>query len=232
MRALIYTRCSTDEQAANGNTLEMQEERCKAFVVSKGWECAGVFSDPGYSAKSLDRPGIATMLNLVKIRPRRVDAIVVLKLDRLTRSVVDLGNLLTSFEKHHVALAGPEVVFDTSTPVGRLMANLLCAVSQWEREEIGARTRAVLSHKRQHGLIHAPHEPFGYRREGDRFVPAPNELGIIATMREMRSHGATFRQIVAHLNGNGIETKRGGKWNPGTVRDILLRNSASKEVAV
>ena len=51
-------------------------------------------------------------------------------------------------------------------------------------------------------------------------------------MREMRSHGAKFREIVAHLNGNGIETKRGGKWNPGTVRDILLRNSAPREKAV
>jgi site-specific DNA recombinase len=148
---------------------------------------------------------------------------VVLKLDRLTRSVVDLGNLLTLLEKHHVALAGPEVVFDTSTPVGRLMANLLCAVSQWEREEIGARTRAVLSHKRQHGLVHAPHEPFGYKREGDRFVPVSHELAIVATMRSLRAKGATFREIVAHLNGNAIETKRGGKWNPGTVRDILMR---------
>jgi hypothetical protein len=62
MRAIIYVRCSTDEQAANGKTLEMQEERCRAFVVSKGWECAGVYSDPGYSAKSLDVPALPRRL--------------------------------------------------------------------------------------------------------------------------------------------------------------------------
>lgn len=138
MRAVIYRRCSTDEQASNGSTLEMQAERCKAFVISKGWEYVGVYSDPGHSAKSLDRPSIAQVLELVRAKPRKIDAVVVLKLDRLTRSVVDLGNLLALFEKHKVALAGPEVVFDTSTPVGRLMTNLLCAVSQWERRDWGA----------------------------------------------------------------------------------------------
>jgi DNA invertase Pin-like site-specific DNA recombinase len=227
MRAIIYTRCSTDEQAANGNTLEMQEERCKAFVISKGWECAGVYSDPGYSAKSLDRPGIAQVLELVRAKPPMIDAVVALKLDRLTRSVVDLGHLLTTFRKFGVVLAGPDGVPDTSTTVGELMANILTSVSQWERKEIGNRTRAVLQHRRTRGLTHSAQEPFGYRREGDgkeaRFVPVPHELATVTTMRSLRERGYTFREIVVRLNANGVPTKRGGKWEPSTVRSILLR---------
>lgn len=85
----------------------------------------------------------------------------------------------------------------------------------------------MLSHKRQHGLIHAPHELFGYRREGKRFVPVPHEQVTVQTMRSLRAKGATYREIVAHLNTKAIPTKRGGVWDPGTVREILLRGEAA-----
>jgi DNA invertase Pin-like site-specific DNA recombinase len=226
MRAIIYARCSTDEQAVNGTTLEMQTERCKAFVASKGWDCVGVYSDPGYSARSLDRPGIAQVLELVRAKPRKIDAVVTLKLDRLTRSVVDLGHLLTMFRKHGVVLAGPDGVPDTSTTVGELMANILTSVSQWERRTIGDRTRDVLRHRYTRGLTHSAQVPFGYRREGKgkeaRFVPVAHELEVVATMREMQSRGFSLREIAHHLTVTGVVTKRGGSaWSPTTVRSIL-----------
>src|SRR5713226_8518302 len=102
MRTIIYTRCSTDEQARNGTTLDMQASRCRSFIESKGWELIGVYSDAGYSAKSLNRPGMAQVLELVRAKPRKIDAVVTLKLDRLTRSVMDLGHLLTLLRKDRV----------------------------------------------------------------------------------------------------------------------------------
>jgi site-specific DNA recombinase len=205
----------------------MQRERCIAFVTAKGWNIVEVILDEGESAKNLLRPGMQSLLEMVKAKPREVDAVVVLKLDRLTRSVADEADLIRLFNRKGVALSGPEVPFDSSTSTGRLFANITASFAEYEREEIGERTKAVLAHRKQNGLTHAPRDPYGYKRSGAGkaaiFVPVPHEIGTIAVMREMRVHGSTLRQIVLHLNSNGIPTKRGVRWDAATVRKILGR---------
>ncbi len=232
MNAVIYSRVSTEEQSQNGSSLEMQETRCAAFAASKGWTVTETIRDGGFSAKDLNRPGMQRVLQLVK--QRTVEAVLILKLDRLTRSVSDLGNLLALFDRKKVALAGPEVVFDTSTSAGRLIANLLCSVSQWEREQIGERTHAVLQHRRLSGLTYSAQVPFGYRRVGEgkwaRFVPVTHELEAVVTMHKLRAHGFSLRKIAHHLTVSGVVTKRGrSEWSPTSVRSILKNNR--KEVA-
>jgi DNA invertase Pin-like site-specific DNA recombinase len=160
-----------------------------------------------------------------------VDAVVVLKLDRLTRSVADEADLIRLFNRKAVALSGPEVPFDSSTSTGRLFANITASFAEYEREQIGERTRAVLEHRKRNGLTHAPRDPYGYTRSGAgkaaTFVPVPHELGCIALMREMRAGGSTLRQIALHLNSNSVPTKRGVKWDAATVRKILGREFAA-----
>jgi site-specific DNA recombinase len=113
-----------------------------------GAELSEVIVDGGESAKSLNRPGIARLLAMVDAGGVKV--VIIAKLDRLTRSVKDLCGLLELFEKRKVTLISVAESLDTGSAAGRLVLNLMTAVSQWEREAIGERTRDALRHKEQH----------------------------------------------------------------------------------
>lgn len=122
-----YVRVSTEEQAVGGVSLAAQEERVRAFAVATGRTLDSVIVDAGESAKSLRRPGMVSVLD--GIRSCRIDTVIILKLDRLTRSVRDLADLLDLFECKKVALVSVSESLDTSTAGGRLMLNLLASVS-------------------------------------------------------------------------------------------------------
>ncbi len=119
------------------------------MAVVHGAELFDIIVDGGESAKSLNRPGMARLLALVVVGEART--VIVAKLDRHTRSVMDLCTLLERFEQRGVALISVAESLDTSSPAGRLVINIMTAVSQWEREAIGERTRDAMSHKKSHG---------------------------------------------------------------------------------
>jgi DNA invertase Pin-like site-specific DNA recombinase len=144
MRAIGYCRVSTDKQSEKGVSLNAQMEKIRAMAVVHGAELIDVVQDGGESAKNLSRPGLQRVLTLVQ--GRAVQAVIVAKLDRLTRSVKDLCELLELFERRGVALISVAESLDTSSASGRLMMNIMAAVSQWEREAIGERTRDALQH--------------------------------------------------------------------------------------
>ena len=149
MRTIGYARVSTDKQADRGVSLDAQTEKIRAMAVVHGAELADIIVEAGESAKSLNRPGMQRLLALVDSGD--VQAVIVAKLDRLTRSVKDLCELLERFERRGVALISVAESLDTGSAAGRLVLNIMTAVSQWEREAIGERTRDALSHKRTNG---------------------------------------------------------------------------------
>jgi DNA invertase Pin-like site-specific DNA recombinase len=149
MRAIGYVRVSTDMQADKGVSLDAQTEKIRAMSVVQGAELMDTIVDGGESAKNLKRPGMQRLLAMVD--ERRVEAVIVAKLDRLTRSVKDLGQLLERFEKRGVALISVAESFDTGSAAGRLVITIMTALSQWEREAIGKRTRDALDHMRSNG---------------------------------------------------------------------------------
>src|SRR5690348_10951065 len=149
MKAIGYARVSTDRQAEQGVSLEAQEAKIRAMATVQGAELIEVIVDGGESAKNLNRPGLRRLLALVE--HGTVDAVIVAKLDRLTRSVKDLCELLELFEKRKVALVSVAESLDTGSAAGRLVITIMGAVSQWEREAIGERTRDALRHKRAQG---------------------------------------------------------------------------------
>src|SRR5262249_16169785 len=149
MRSIGYVRVSTDRQAEQGISLEAQEAKIRAMATVQGAELTEVIVDGGESAKSLNRPGLQRLLGLVSTN--KLDAVIVAKLDRLTRSVKDLCSLLELFEKRKVALISVAESLDTGSAAGRLVITIMGAVSQWEREAIGERTRDALRHKRSQG---------------------------------------------------------------------------------
>src|SRR4051812_11558508 len=149
MLAIGYARVSTDRQADRGISLDAQTARIRAMATIQQADLLDVVVDGGESAKSMNRPGLQRVLDLVG--ERKVDAVIVAMLDRLTRSVKDLCALLELFEKRRVALVSVAESLDTGSAAGRMVITIMGAVSQWEREAIGERTREVLAHKRRNG---------------------------------------------------------------------------------
>src|SRR5271154_3266577 len=199
MQAIGYVRVSTDRQAEQGVSLESQEAKIRAMATVQSAELLEVIVDGGESAKSLNRPGLQRLLAL--INAGKVQAVIVAKLDRLTRSVKDLCGLLELFEKRKVALISVAEALDTGSAAGRLVITIMGGVSQWEREAIGERTRDALRHKRSKGERVGNIE-FGYRLSSDlrHLETDPTEQTALAAIQDLRRQGHTLRGIAAILN--------------------------------
>src|SRR4051794_33514412 len=141
-----YCRVSTDKQADKGVSLEAQVAKIQAMAVVQGAEVAEVLTDAGESAKSLQRPAMVRLLAMVDAG--EVQTVIIAKLDRLTRSVKDLAELLERFQRKGVSLVSVAESLDTGSAAGRLVLNIMVSVSQWEREAIGERTATALRFKR------------------------------------------------------------------------------------
>jgi DNA invertase Pin-like site-specific DNA recombinase len=225
MQAIGYVRVSTDRQADQGVSLEAQEAKIGAMAVVRGGELEEVIVDGGESAKDLNRPGVKRLLALVDAG--KVDAVIVAKLDRLTRSVKDLCGLLELFEKRKVALISVAESLDTGSAAGRLVITIMGAVSQWEREAIGERTRDALQHKRSQGR-RVGNIAFGFRLAGDgeHLEPDAAEQGALAEIRRLRGEGLTLRGIAASLNHRALRTRRGTAWRLESVARVLKQIAA------
>lgn len=193
VKTIGYVRVSTDKQADRGVSLEAQADKIRAITVVHNAELLDIIVDGGESAKSLQRPGIERLLGLVDAK--KVQAVVVAKLDRLTRNVKDLCELLERFERRGVALISVAESLDTSSAAGRLVLNIMTAVSQWEREAIGERTRDAMSHKRINGE-RVGNIRFGYRlgADGKHVEPDPAEQDVLREIRGLRQRGHTMRR--------------------------------------
>jgi site-specific DNA recombinase len=220
MNTVGYVRVSTDRQAERGISLEAQEGKIRAMATVHGTDLSEMIVDGGESAKSLNRPGISRLLAMVDAG--RVKVVIIAKLDRLTRSVKDLCGLLELFEKRKVTLISVAESLDTGSAAGRLVLNIMTAVSQWEREAIAERTRDALRHKRSQGQ-RVGNIPFGSRLGGDgqRLEPDPAEQDALEQIRALRSSGATMRGIAAALNHRAYRTRRGTPWRLESVARVL-----------
>src|SRR5271165_3874680 len=211
MQTIGYVRVSTDRQAEQGVSLEAQEAKIRAMAMVQSAELLDVIVDGGESAKSLNRPGLQRLLEL--INAGKVESVIVAKLDRLTRSVKDLCGLLELLEKRKVALVSVAESLDTGSAAGRLVITIMGAVSQWEREAIGERTRDALRHKRGNGE-RVGNIAFGYRLSADgvHVELDPGEQAALAAIRMLRSGGHSLRAVAGALNESGHRTRRGTEW--------------------
>src|SRR4051812_25752506 len=222
MLAIGYVRVSTDRQADQGASLETQSTRIQAMATVQNAELLDVVVDGGESAKSMNRAGLKRILALVETC--EVDAVIVAKLDRLTRSVKDLCELLELFDRKKVALVSVAESLDTGSAAGRLVIKIMASVNEWEREAIGERTRDVLQHKRscgeRVGNIH-----YGFRLADDQkhVEPDPDEQAALATVRALRARHRSLREIAVALNESGLRTRRGTAWRHYSVNNLITK---------
>ncbi len=222
MRVVIYARVSTEEQATDGVSLSTQTAKLTAYCGLYDLTIVETIIDAGESAKSLRRPGLQRALAMLKAG--QADALVVSKLDRLTRSVADWQTLVDDYfgERAGKQLMSVADSIDTRTAAGRLVLNVLLSVAQWEREAIGERTREVLQHKIRKGeRCGAIRYGFDLAADGRTLVPNAAEQATVQQMMEWQAQGKTLRQIASALNESGAPSKSGRRWSHKTVGYVL-----------
>lgn len=205
-KTIAYLRVSTDKQADKGISLEAQQDKAKAYASLYDLDLVEVIIDAGESAKTLERPGLQRALSMLKTG--QADALLVVKLDRLTRSVVDLGKLIeTYFAPGKAALLSVSEQIDTRSAAGRLVLNILASVSQWERETIAERTRDAMRHKQSQGEYIGGGAPYGFELVNGDLVEDSFEQGVIQQARELRDSGLSLAAVAKELDRRGIQSR-------------------------
>ncbi|ODS00016.1 resolvase [Methyloceanibacter superfactus] len=211
LRCAIYTRKSSDEGLDQAfNSLDAQREACAAFVLSQkheGWSVLPtLYDDGGYSGGTLDRPALQKLL--ADIADRRVDVVVVYKIDRLTRSLFDFAKIVEVFEARGVSFVSITQQFNTTTSMGRLTLNVLLSFAQFEREVAGERIRDKIAASKKKGMWMGGLPPLGYNVRDRKLAVNEEEaqtvLHIYGRYAELRS----VRALKAELDAAGIRSKR------------------------
>jgi DNA invertase Pin-like site-specific DNA recombinase len=221
---VAYVRVSTEKQADEGVSLEAQEAQVRAYATLYGLDIVEVIVDAGASAKSLDRPGLTRALEM--LATGAVTGLLVAKLDRLTRSVRDLGTLVTTtFAKADLFSVSEQV--DTRSASGRLVLNVLSSVSQWEREVIAERTSTAMQHMRAEGKYTGGFAPYGYKLEGDVLVEVAAEQATIARARELRGTGLALRAVASALAAEGRFARNGREFAAQSIKNMADDNASA-----
>ena len=207
-----YVRVSTQEQADSGAGLEAQRQAIRAECDRRGWNLVAIHEDAGASGKSLKhRPALAAAIEAVEAGEAR--GIIVSKLDRLSRSLLDFAGLIARAKEAGWNIVALDLGVDLSTPSGKFVANVMASAAEWERELISQRTREGLAVKRAEGV-----------RLGRRPDIDPK---LDQRVKTMRARGMTFQAIADKLNSDDVPTVRGGQWQPSTLLRVSRRASAS-----
>lgn len=217
MKAAIYIRVSTEEQAKEGYSIDAQKKRLIDFVNSQGWELHDFYIDDGFSAKDLNRPHMQRMIRDMK--EKSFDVILVYKLDRMVRSVTDLHELLQLFDKYDVKFKSSTEAFETTSAMGRFFITLVGAMAQWERENLAERVKMGMEEKAHKGERNGSYAPYGYKLVDGELVIEPVEAEIVRKIFDMYIT-KSMNAIVHDLNRSGIK-KRNSLWSNRSLGYLL-----------
>lgn len=219
-KVAVYIRWSTDDQGT-GTTLDTQKEACTHYLRSQGWTFSPnlLFVDDGYSGGTLDRPGMRKLRRLVD--DDQVDCVVIYKIDRLSRNIVDAVQLVLSEwdDKCHVKSVTEPI--DTTQELGRMIFGILAMFADFERSTIRERTQTGKMRRIAEGQQMHSRMAFGYAKhptEKGVWIENPQEAPIVRRIFQMASQGISANKIVKALNEEGIRTRRGKYW---TLRGVL-----------
>ncbi|MBX6377148.1 MAG: recombinase family protein [Clostridia bacterium] len=231
-RVAAYIRWSTDDQAS-GTTPELQLEGCRHYIRSQGWTFRDdlVFVDDGYSGGNLDRPAMAELRR--RVAAGEVDCVVVLKIDRLSRNIVDAVDLVLREWDGRCHVKSVREPIDTTTDLGRVIFGILAMFADFERATIRERTlggkeRRIAEGRQMHGR-----PAFGYRAhptEKGRWVEEPREAPVVRYLFRLAREGLSPHQIARRLNAEGIPTRSGRPWSARSVLHILQNRTYVGEV--
>lgn len=217
-----YVRVSTQGQSEEGVSLQAQRAKIKAWCALNDGDLIAVFEDAGLSGSGMvRRDGLQDALKAAA----KGMALVTYSISRLARNTRDMLDIAEQLEKKGADLVSLSERIDTTTASGRMVFRMLAVLAEFEREQIGERTRMALAHKKASGEVYAA-TPFGFQAIEGRLVEVQRESRIVAEIIKQRQAGASLAFIANDLNSKGIEGKRGGKWFASTVRYLIQRQVA------
>ncbi|MBP9854148.1 MAG: recombinase family protein [Candidatus Omnitrophica bacterium] len=210
-KCFVYARVSTDEQASGQySSIDSQVDICKHYIEiqkEKGWHFVASYTDPGFSGKNLERPGIQQVIS--DIKQGKIDVLIVYKIERLVRSIKDFYMLWDLFEAHNVTFVSATQQFDSSNAMGKLMLNVLLSFAQFERENTSEKTRDKMKQRARLGKWHGGLYPFGYDYSKETKKLSINKTESIAVKKSfsMLLEGRKPTEIANYLNSKGFRTK-------------------------
>jgi DNA invertase Pin-like site-specific DNA recombinase len=234
VRCAVYTRKSTDEGLDKEyNTLDAQRDSCEAYITSQraeGWMLLrDHYDDGGFSGGTLERPALKRLL--ADIEAGQVDVIVVYKIDRLSRSLMDFAKLVEVFDAHNVTFVSVTQSFNTTTSMGRLTLNILLSFAQFEREVIGERIRDKFAASRARGMWMGGTVPLGYDVKDRKLVVNETEAPCVRRAFELFAETGSGVETVRRLRAEGIITKSGRPLDKGTLYKLLHNRTYVGEAA-
>jgi site-specific DNA recombinase len=211
LRCAIYTRKSTEHGLElEFNSLDAQRDACEAYIksqASQGWRALPQhYDDPAYSGGNLDRPALKKLL--ADIEARKIDVVVVYKIDRLTRSLADFAKLVEAFDARSISFVAVTQQFNTTTSMGRLTLNVLLSFAQFERELSSERVRDKIAASRRKGKWTGGTVPLGYDAKDKKLTVNKAEAEVVRTIFRRYLDLQSFSKLVADLDRSGIVTKR------------------------
>lgn len=223
-RCAIYTRKSSEEGLdMEFNSLEAQREACEAYVASQkaeGWAAIRErYDDGGYSGGTLDRPALKQLL--ADIEAGLIDVIVVYKIDRLSRSLMDFAKLVEVFDRNNVTFVSVTQSFNTTTSMGRLTLNILLSFAQFEREVIGERIRDKFAASRKRGMWMGGFVPMGYDVKDRKLVINEAEAKAVHMIFERFVALGSASTLARALQAENVRNKRGKRIDKGFVYKLL-----------
>jgi site-specific DNA recombinase len=218
VRAAVYTRVSTEDQAREGYSLEAQKERLLAYCEAQGWEMAEFYEENGHSGRNTRRPAYQRMMD----EKVKWDVILVMKMDRIHRNSKNFMIMMENLEKWGKKFTSMNESLDTSTAVGRFVVDIIQRIAQLESEQIGERTYMGMAHKAENspGLL-GFNPPFGYRIQENDLSVVPEEAATVRQIFARYSAGERMDEIARSLNRADVLTRRGSTWTKWSISHLL-----------
>ena len=224
MRAALYLRVSTEEQAAEGYSLDAQRIMLEDYCIAEGWDAVKVYEDDGYSGRNTKRPSYQRMMSEMD----QWDLIVVIKMDRIHRNSRNFMNMMEELDRHGKMFVSSSESLDTTNAMGRFVVDMIQRIAQLESEQIGERTQLGMREKAETLTPEGPGKktmgftpPFGYTLENGRLVSVPEEMEVVIDIFSSYSEGETMDAICYSLNRDRRLTRKGNPWNKYNLRNIL-----------
>lgn len=237
MQCAIYTRVSTDNQVeVEYNSCESQTEKIKSFIKSQEkMEVFKIYSDPGFTGANMDRPGLQEMLRDIQRNrsldsafglardDNRIDMVIVYKMDRLTRSPKDFYHLIELFEQYNVGFISVTERFDTSTPSGRLLRNIMLTFAQFERELASERVKDKMLQRATKGMWNGGTVAYGYKTVKKRLVINDEEAKLLRKIYDLYISTGSLCNVMNTLRTRKIKNRLGQHFSKNALY-YMLRN--------
>lgn len=218
MRAAIYARVSTDDQAKDGFSIAAQLKRLNAYCKARNWQITGEYVDEGHSGRSSTRPAYQRMM----VEKENWDVLLVLKMDRIHRNSKNFTIMMDNLKVWGKEFNSMQESFDTTTAMGRFVMDIIQRIAQLESEQIGERVKLGMTQKAKKGKgVLGSGVPYGYKFYDHKLIVVPGEADLVQEMFSDYASLMSLQDIASSFNGRGLLTKQGQSWEKSTIHKIL-----------